>query len=133
MASIKRGRANQKLTNEEPIALPETDDGTVLFNVPFPKDLAQLKAMAPIIIKQSYQIDYIHSYGQDSPFFAGLGDPGIVGACARDRAISVDNRSICFPAASKFIGASHCSNPLRIAGHSLSSIEYHAVSRLRPL
>ena len=52
--------------------LPETDKGTILFNVPFPKDLNQLKEMAPIIIKQPYQIDYIHSFGQDSPFFAGL-------------------------------------------------------------
>ena len=45
------------------IKLPETDDGTILFNVPFPKDLKELKGMAPIIIKQPYQIDYIHSYG----------------------------------------------------------------------
>ncbi len=52
--------------------LPETDDGTILFNVPFPKDLNQLKDMAPIQIKQPYHIDYLHSYGQDSPFFAGL-------------------------------------------------------------
>ncbi|MFH0799945.1 MAG: Zn-ribbon domain-containing OB-fold protein [Pseudomonadota bacterium] len=28
--------------------------------------------MSPIIIKQPYQIDYIHSYGQDSPWFAAL-------------------------------------------------------------
>jgi uncharacterized OB-fold protein len=52
--------------------LPETDEGTILFNVPFPKDLSQLKDMAPIIIKQPYHIDYLHSFGQDSPFFAGL-------------------------------------------------------------
>ncbi len=54
------------------IKLPETDEGTILFNVPFPEDLKQLKDMAPIIIKQPYHIDYIHSFGQDSPFFAGL-------------------------------------------------------------
>lgn len=54
------------------IRLPETDDGTILFNVPFPDDLNQLKNMKPIIIKQPYHIDYIHSFGQDSPFFAGL-------------------------------------------------------------
>ncbi len=52
--------------------LPETEDGTTLFNVPFSKDLAALKDMAPIIMKQPYQIDYIHSYGQDSPWFAAL-------------------------------------------------------------
>lgn len=52
--------------------LPETDIGTVLFNVPFPKDLKELKDMSPIVIKQPYHIDYLHSFGQDSPFFAGL-------------------------------------------------------------
>jgi hypothetical protein len=57
--------------------LAETDDGQVLFNVPFPSELteealASLKHMRPIVIKQPYHIDYIHSYGQDSPFFAGL-------------------------------------------------------------
>jgi uncharacterized OB-fold protein len=52
--------------------LEETEEGTVLFKVPFPKKLAHLKEMSPIIIKQPYQIDYLHSYGQDSPFFAGL-------------------------------------------------------------
>ncbi len=52
--------------------MEETEEGTVLFNVPFPKDLSQLKEMSPILIKQPYQIDYLHSYGQDSPFFAGL-------------------------------------------------------------
>ena len=50
----------------------ETLDGTIMFNVPFPKDLRQLKGMAPIIVKYPYNTDYIHSYGQDSPFFAGL-------------------------------------------------------------
>ena len=63
----------------EQFALPETDEGTVLFNVPFPGDLKDLKKMAPIIIKQSYHIDYIHSYGQDSPFFAGLANRKLLG------------------------------------------------------
>lgn len=57
--------------------MEETDDGQIVFNVPFPRNLdaqglASLKNMTPIVIKQPYQIDYIHSYGQDSPFFAGL-------------------------------------------------------------
>lgn len=63
----------------EQFALPETDEGTVLFNVPFPEDLKDLKKMAPIIIRQSYHIDYIHSYGQDSPFFAGLANRKLLG------------------------------------------------------
>jgi uncharacterized OB-fold protein len=65
------------------VKLPETDDGTILFNVPFPKDLKDLKGMAPIIIKQPYHIDYIHSFGQDSPFFAGLANGKLLGTrCA---------------------------------------------------
>ncbi len=63
----------------EQFALPETDEGTVLFNVPFPEDLKDLKRMAPIIIRQPYHIDYIHSYGQDSPFFAGLANRRLLG------------------------------------------------------
>jgi len=57
-----------------PPKMEETEDGTILFNVPFPSgdDLSGLKEMAPILIKQPYQIDYLHSYAQDSPFFAGL-------------------------------------------------------------
>ena len=51
--------------------LPETEDGTVLFNVD------------PIIIKQHYEIDYLHSYAQDSPFFAGLAKKKLLGSrCA---------------------------------------------------
>ena len=42
------------------IKLPETDQGTTVFNVD------------PMIIKYHYEIDYLHSYGQDSPFFIGL-------------------------------------------------------------
>ncbi|MDP7557863.1 MAG: Zn-ribbon domain-containing OB-fold protein [Candidatus Marinimicrobia bacterium] len=64
--------------------IEETDDGTILFNVPFPTELndnslADLNNMAPIIMKQPYQIDYIHSYGQDSPWFAGLMNKNLLG------------------------------------------------------
>jgi hypothetical protein len=64
--------------------IPETDDGAILFSVPFPTvldagALAALKEMAPIIVKQPYQIDYIHSFGQDSPFFAGLASGKLLG------------------------------------------------------
>jgi uncharacterized OB-fold protein len=67
-----------------PTKLPETDDGTILFSVPFPSELnaetlAMLKSMSPIIVKQPYAIDYIHSYGQDSPFFAGLASGRLLG------------------------------------------------------
>jgi len=69
--------------------LPETDDGAILFNVPFPAELnaetlAALKEMAPIIVKQPYAINYIHSYGQDSPFFAGLANGRLLGSMDPD-------------------------------------------------
>jgi len=57
--------------------MEETFGGYVLHNVPFPTDLdeaalKQLKKMAPILIEQPYSMTYLHSYGQDSPWFAGL-------------------------------------------------------------
>ncbi|MBF8258582.1 MAG: hypothetical protein HW377_956 [Actinobacteria bacterium] len=55
--------------------LDEIMTGTTVFNIPFPKDLNALKTMSPIIIKHPYYVEYIHSYGQDSPFFAGLARP----------------------------------------------------------
>ncbi|OGL42486.1 MAG: nucleotide-binding protein [Candidatus Schekmanbacteria bacterium GWA2_38_11] len=72
------------MADKEKANIPETDEGTIVFNVPFPDDLSGLKKMTPIIIKQPYQIDYIHSYGQDSPFFAGLANKKILGTkCTR--------------------------------------------------
>ncbi len=53
---------------DEKIRLPETEDGTILFN------------LDPIIIKHHYEIDYIHSYAQDSPFFAGLAKGKLLGS-----------------------------------------------------
>jgi hypothetical protein len=56
---------------------PETLGGYVLHNVPFPRELDQealaaLKNMTPIQIEQPYSITYLHSYGQDSSWFAGV-------------------------------------------------------------
>jgi len=48
--------------------LPETEDGRVLFNVD------------PIVVKDRYEIDYLHSYAQDSPFFAGLAAKKLLGS-----------------------------------------------------
>lgn len=55
----------------------ETLGGFIIHNIPFPKEtdpdsLAFLKQLAPIQIEQPYQITYLHSYAQDSPWFAGL-------------------------------------------------------------
>ena len=57
--------------------MPEQLGGSIVHQVPFPKKLTpealkSLKEMAPILIEYPYQITYLHSYGQDSPFFAGL-------------------------------------------------------------
>lgn len=57
--------------------MEESFGGYVLHTVPFPQELdeaalASLKGMSPILIEQPYSITYLHSYGQDSPFFAGL-------------------------------------------------------------
>ncbi len=51
--------------------------GYVVHNLPFPKNLTPealegLKETQPVQFEQQYSINYIHSYGQDSPFFAGL-------------------------------------------------------------
>lgn len=53
----------------------ETLGGYIVHGVPFPRDtdpdsLAFLQQMAPLQIEQDYRIRYLHSYGQDSPWFA---------------------------------------------------------------
>ncbi len=55
----------------------ESLGGYVVHGVPFPVEtdpdaLAFLKRMAPLQIEQDYRITYLHSYGQDSPWFAGV-------------------------------------------------------------
>ena len=79
-----------------PGKLEETDDGQILFSVPFPSDLdsealQSLKGMRPIIVKQPYTIDYIHSYGQDSPFFAGLASRTLLGCRDRESGYTYPN------------------------------------------
>jgi hypothetical protein len=60
-----------------PRKFEETLDGATVYDLPFPlvldtDGLAQLKKMSPLRVRQPYHIEYLHSYGQDSPFFAGL-------------------------------------------------------------
>jgi len=55
----------------------ESLGGFIVHGVPFPRQtdpasLALLKQMTPLQIEQEYCITYLHSYGQDSPWFAGL-------------------------------------------------------------
>lgn len=48
--------------------LPETQEGTEVYNVD------------PLILKSHYEIDYIHSYAQDSEFFKALGKKKLLGS-----------------------------------------------------
>jgi uncharacterized OB-fold protein len=62
----------------------ETLGGYILHNVPFPCELDQealaaLKNLTPIQIEQPYAVTYLHSFGQDSPWFAGLANKVLLG------------------------------------------------------
>ena len=62
----------------------ETLGGFVVHGIPFPvgrdpESLAVLKHLTPIQIEQEYRITYLHSYGQDSPWFAGLTNKTLLG------------------------------------------------------
>lgn len=60
------------------------ETGSIAYNLPFPSDLTGLDSLSPLIVKFPYHIDYIHSYGQDSPFFAGLTAKKLLGTQCRD-------------------------------------------------
>jgi len=76
--------------------LEEVMTGTTIFNVPFPRDLSVLKEMSPIVIKYPYFVEYIHSYGQDSPFFAGLANKKLLGTrCGKCRYTYATPRLAC--------------------------------------
>jgi uncharacterized OB-fold protein len=67
-----------------PSRRPEALGGYVVHGIPFPVEtdpdaLAFLKRMAPIQIEQGYSITYLHSYGQDSPWFAGVTNRRLLG------------------------------------------------------
>lgn len=54
------------------VRLAETDEGAVVFRTD------------PLVTKSHYEIDYIHSYAEDSPFFAGLAQGKLMGSeCKR--------------------------------------------------
>ena len=48
--------------------------------------------MSPIIIKHPLEVDYLHSYAQDSPFFAGLAQKKLLGRNARPATMSMPPR-----------------------------------------
>lgn len=44
-----------------------------------PRSLKDLKKIPPIVLPSHYEIDYIHSYGENSPFFMGMAQRKILG------------------------------------------------------
>ena len=55
----------------------ETLGGATVHNLPFPRRLTpqaleSLEDLAPLQVEQEYRITYLHSYAQDSPWFAAL-------------------------------------------------------------
>jgi uncharacterized OB-fold protein len=82
--AVVKNRNNVAPKYNKNAKLEEVMTGTTVFNVPFPEDLGTLKKMSPIVIKFPYYVEYIHSFGQDSPFFAGLANKKILGTrCAK--------------------------------------------------
>lgn len=70
--------------SEKKIRLPESETGAVLYNTD------------PIIMKWHYEIDYKHSYAQDSPFFVGLSNGELMGsACSRCNVVFATPRGHC--------------------------------------
>jgi uncharacterized OB-fold protein len=62
---------------------PETLGGYIVHGIPFPVEtdpeaLAFLKRLAPIQIEQEYKVTYLHSYGQDSPWFSAASNKKLI-------------------------------------------------------
>ena len=81
---------------QAPSRREETLGGFIIHNVPFPVDsdpetLQFLKKMAPIVIEQDYQITYLHSYAQDSPWFAGLTNKRLLASQSPDGSYTYAN------------------------------------------
>lgn len=66
--STKRAQAGGPKPVYGKVRLPETDEGAVVF------------CTDPLTIKSHYEIDYIHSYAEDSPFFRGLAEGKLRGS-----------------------------------------------------
>jgi uncharacterized OB-fold protein len=67
------------------IRLTQGDSGTIVYS------------LDPLIIKDHYEIDYRHSYAQDSPFFAGLSNGKLLGSrCKKCNYRYATPRSHCY-------------------------------------
>ncbi len=63
---------------------PESLGGYIVHGIPFPAEtdpesLTFLKRMAPLQFEQEYDITYLISYGQDSPWFAAASNKKLLG------------------------------------------------------
>ena len=66
------------------VRLPELDTGTVVWHTD------------PLIIRAHYEIDYIHSYAEDTPFFLGLSQGKLMGSrCTHCRYSFATPRAYC--------------------------------------
>src|SRR3990172_8330149 len=67
--------------------------GTIAFNIPFPKEWTdkELKRMGPLIVQSPYSINYHHSYGQDSPWFAALANGQLLGTKCKECGFTTAN------------------------------------------
>ncbi len=69
---------------QKKLRLPETETGAILYSTD------------PIIMKWHYEIDYIHSYAQDSQFFSGLSKGRLLGsACTQCPMVFATPRAHC--------------------------------------
>jgi uncharacterized OB-fold protein len=66
------------------VKLPEDEEGAVLLKTD------------PIVLKWHYEVDYLHSYAQDSPFFTGLTKGKLMGSkCVRCGHVYATPRAHC--------------------------------------
>jgi uncharacterized protein len=75
---------------------PESLGGFIVHGVPFPLDtdpesLGFLKRLTPLQVEQEYHITYLHSFGQDSPWFAGLSNRRLLASQEPDSAYTYAN------------------------------------------
>ena len=91
-----KANKNRKPTRVKPavpgkkVRVPETEEGTVVFSTD------------PLIIKYHYDIDYIHSYAEDSPFFVGLSQGKLRGSeCQRCHERFATPRAYCMECGSE--------------------------------
>lgn len=66
------------------VRLPEVDTGAVVF------------CTDPLLVKERYTVDYLHSYAEDSPFFIGLAQGKLMGSeCTRCKYRFATPRAYC--------------------------------------